>query len=375
MAERKHDTGMPPWVLRATFTVIGAVLATYLTLTLLYRLRDLVFWMVTALFLSFAIEPLVNKLDRRGWKRGVATALILFSFVMIFGVLVGAMVPLVVDQVRELVQSAPDWVERISELIHNWFGVEVTTEQLLDQIQKANISLGDTASNLAGNIIHLSGRIAAGLFQMVTILLFTFYLVAEGPKMRRKLLTLLPAKQQKLVLETWEISIEKTGGYLYSRLILAGISTVVTLVLLLIIGVPFALPLAIFMGLVSQFIPVVGTYIAASVPLLVALLENPWGALILLIYVVLYQQFENYVLSPRITAHTMQLHPAIAIIAALAGGALGGAIGAFLALPLAAIVQSSVGALLIRHDLIEEGGDLLGIDRDDADSVKGRAKA
>jgi len=363
---------MPSWVLRATFTVIGAVLATYVGLVALGRLQDLVFWLITALFLSFALEPLVNRLEKRGWKRGLATGLILTGFVVLMLVFIGAMVPLVIDQIRELVKVAPDWVARISQLIKDWFGVEVTTKQLLDQIQKADISLGSTAGNVAGNIINLSGKIAGALFQFVTILLFTFYLVAEGPSIRRKVMALLPPRQQKQLLSTWEISIEKTGGYLYSRLLLAAISTAVTLVLLLIIGVPFALPLALFMGVISQFIPVIGTYIAASVPLLVALLENPWTALIFVIYVILYQQFENYVLSPRITAHTMQLHPAIAIVAALAGGSLYGAVGAFLALPLAAIMQASLGALLIRHDLIDAGGDLLGINESEEARLTGK---
>ena len=115
------------------------------------------------------------------------------------------------------------------------------------------------------------------------------------------------------------------------------------------------------MGLISQFIPVVGTYIAAAVPITVALLENPWSALVIVIYVVLYQQIENFVISPKLTAHTMQLHPAIAITAALAGGTLYGAIGAFLALPAAAIFQVVIGSYFTRHDLIKDDGFLLGV--------------
>lgn len=376
MFNKRHDNeGMPPWVLQATFVVIGAVLATYFGLMLLGRLRDLVAWIVTALFLSFALEPLVNRLERRGWKRGLATGLILLGFVSVLILFIGAMVPLVIVQVRELVGSAPGWVENVTKAIKDWFGVEVTTQQLLQQIQNANVSLGSTASNIAGNIVDLSTKIVAAVFQFVTILLFTFYLVAEGPAVRRKLLTLLPARQQKVVLETWEIAMEKTGGYLYSRLLLGLASAIVTFILLTLIGVPFALPLALWMGLISQFIPVVGTYIAAAVPLLVAVLENPWSAVIFLIYVILYQQVENYVLSPRITAHTMQLHPAIAIGAALAGGTLAGAVGAFLALPLAAIIQATVGTYLVRHDVIEDDGDLLGVDAESAKPRKSKKSA
>jgi hypothetical protein len=104
---------------------------------------------------------------------------------------------------------------------------------------------------------------------------------------------------------------------------------------------------------VSQFIPIVGTYIAAAVPLVVALLEEPRSALILLIWVAVYQQLENYVLSPRITARTMQLHPAVAFGAALAGGSIGGLLGAFMALPAAAVIQAVVSSYLTRHEVVE----------------------
>lgn len=354
---------MPVWLPRATILIIGTLLATYFGLQLFVRLKDIVFWLVTALFLSFALEPLVNSLQKRGWKRGLATGVILALFLLVAVVFVAAMVPLVITQVKELIESAPSWVNRISDTLKNSFGISVTTQELLDQIQSANVSLGSTASNVAGNILDISNKILGGIFQMFTILLFTFYFVAEGPIIRRKLLTLIPANQQKIVLETWEVSIDKTGGYLYSRLLLAVASAVVTFLLLTVIGVPFALPLALWMGLISQFIPVIGTFIAAALPLMVALLENPWSALVFVIYVVLYQQFENYVLGPRITAKTMQLHPAVAVAAALIGGTLAGVLGAFLALPVAAILQVMVGAYVKRHEVITSDGDLLGVSR------------
>lgn len=354
---------MPAWIPRATLLVIGTVLATYFGFQLLVRLRDIVFWLVAALFLSFALEPLVNNLQRKGWKRGLATGVILAVFLIVAILFVAAMVPLMITQIKELIESAPSWVNRISDSLNSSFGIKVTTEQLLEQIQSANISLGSTATNVAGNILEVSNKILGGIFQLFTVLLFTFYFVAEGPQIRRKLLTLIPANQQKVVLETWEVAIEKTGGYLYSRLLLAAASTLITFILLTILNVPFALPLAMWMGLISQFIPVIGTFIAAALPLLVALLENPWSALVIVIYVILYQQFENYFLGPRITARTMQLHPAIAIGAALIGGTLAGILGAFLALPVAAILQVMASAYIKRHELIDSDGDLLGVTR------------
>ncbi len=163
----------------------------------------------------------------------------------------------------------------------------------------------------------------------------------------------LPPKHQETVLRTWEVGIEKTGAYLYSRLLLAIFSGVATFIVLTALGVPFAVPLAVWMGLVSQFIPTIGTYIAMALPLLVAVVQSPVDALILLVFFTLYQQIENYLLSPRITARTMQLHPAVAFGCAIAGASISGIVGAFLALPLAAIVQALGSTYIHRHDVEE----------------------
>jgi predicted PurR-regulated permease PerM len=208
-------------------------------------------------------------------------------------------------------------------------------------------------SQVAANVASIGAFILGLIFQMLTIGLFTFYLVADAPRFRRTVCSMLPPQRQREVLAAWEVAVDKTGGYLYSRLLLAVISAFFSFVVLTALGVPFAVPLALFLGFVSQFIPVVGTYIAAAVPLLVALLENPWSALIFLIYVVVYQQIENYLLAPRITARTMQLHPAVAFGAALAGGAVSGLLGAFMALPAAAIIQATVSTYMKRHEVVE----------------------
>jgi predicted PurR-regulated permease PerM len=184
--------------------------------------------------------------------------------------------------------------------------------------------------------------------------LFTYYLVADGPRFRRAVCSVLTPRRQREVLAAWDIAIDKTGGYLYSRLLLAVVNAAATFVVLTILGIPFAVPLALWQGFVSQFIPIIGTYIAAAVPLLVALLEDPFTALIFLIFVVVYQQIENYVLAPKITARTMQLHPAIAFGAALAGGLVGGLLGAFMALPAAAVIQATVSSYLTRHEVVED---------------------
>jgi predicted PurR-regulated permease PerM len=255
----------------------------------------------------------------------------------------------VIDQVQELIGRLPGWLEDASVYTEKWFDVELTGERILEQIANAQTDI----SAIAANVASVGAFILSLLFQVLTIGLFTFYFVADGPRFRRAVCSILPARRQREVLTAWDVAIDKTGGYLYSRLLLAMVNAGFTYVALRLLGVPFALPLALWQGFVSQFIPVVGTYIAAAVPLLVALLEDPWSALFFVIFVLVYQQIENYVLAPRITARTMQLHPAVAFAAALAGGSISGLLGAFMALPAAAVIQATVSTYLTRHEVIE----------------------
>jgi predicted PurR-regulated permease PerM len=340
---------MPPWIPRLILLVILSGFAAFAALTLFRKLRDLIVWLITALFLSFALEPAVNWLARRGWRRGLATGVVIVGVALAFLTLLGLMVPLVVNQVQQLVNELPGLLDRANTYSQRWFHYTLTKKEILDWIANAKIDIRNVASNVAS----IGARILGIVFQLLTILLFTFYLVADGPRFRRTLCSVLTPRRQREVLDVWEIAIDKTGGYLYSRLLLAALSAFFSFVVLMILGVPFAVPLALWMGFVSQFIPVVGTYIAAAVPLLVALLSDPWSALFFLVYVLVYQQIENYLFSPRITARTMQLHPAVAFFSALAGGSLNGVVGAFLALPAAAIIQAIISSYLTRHEVVE----------------------
>jgi len=344
---------MPQWIPRLVVTVIVSVLVVGASVFLLWKLASFISWLCIALFLSFALEPLVNGLVHRGWKRNAATTTVIFGFMLAAGLVIGAMVPLVIDQVNSIVDIAPRWVDSVSVTLHNWFGITVSTNDIVNQLQLANVNFANYATNVAGNIFGLSRQIFVGVLQVLTIILFTYYFVADAHQFRRFVCSFLPQNRQKVVLKTWELAIEKTGAYVYSRALLGLLSATATFIALVVLDVPFALPLALWMGVVSQFLPVIGTYFAAGVPLFVALLHSPSSALILFIFIFVYQQIENYLLSPKITAHTMELHPAVAFGAALAGGALAGVVGALLAMPIAAIAQEGVRAYSNRHELVE----------------------
>ena len=187
------------------------------------------------------------------------------------------------------------------------------------------------------------------------MLLVTFYLVADGPRLRRTLSGRLDPGRQRELLQVWELAIAKTGGYVYSRVLTAAVSGVVHVIAFTMLGLPYAVALGVWVGVVSSLVPVVGTYIAGALPLVIALATDPTAALWVGGVLVTYQQVENYLVAPRITEAALALHPALAFLSVLAGGALLGAAGALLALPVTAIVAALVSAYGERHEVLEHG--------------------
>jgi predicted PurR-regulated permease PerM len=156
----------------------------------------------------------------------------------------------------------------------------------------------------------------------------------------------LPEEKQRTVLKTWDLAIEKTGGYLYSRALLALISAFFHWIAFQAIGTPAPVAMALWVGIVSQFLPVVGTYLAGVLPLL--------QALFVVGFILVYQQLENYLFAPRITARTLKVHAAIAFGAAMVGGAVLGPLGAVIALPASAMIQALASSWGTRHEVIDD---------------------
>jgi predicted PurR-regulated permease PerM len=348
------DRRLPSWVVPTLIAVIVAVLGTMALLFVFRRLSGLIGTLVIALFVSFALELAVNWLACRGWKRGLATGAVILATVLVMVAFVVLMVPLIAEQVRALIENIPNWVNRVNPTLDKWFHVTIATSAADAQSQKLMSVITSFGTRMAGNVLGIAVGFVGTIFQMFTIGLFSFYLIAEGPRVRRTMLSLMPQQRQHHVLRVWEVAIEKTGGYLYSRLLLAVISGGCHFIVLTILRVPFAIPLALWMGLVSQFIPTVGTYIAAAIPLLVALLDEPWKALVLLAFILVYQQIENMSLAPRVTAHTMDIHAAVAFGSVIAGAALFGPLGAVLAIPGVAILQAVIWTSLSRYQVVDD---------------------
>ena len=343
---------MPPWVPRLIRRIALLIVLGYVAFNLFRALRSFLVLLLISVFLAIALEPAVAFLAKRGWRRGLATAFI-FVIVTVLGLSFTAlMVPVVVDQVSELIDRAPQYLDQLSTFLAG-FGIDFSGDKLLTAITSADSSLQSIATDLAGNAFGIGSRLLGTIFKGLTILLFTFYLTADAPKLRRTMLSVMAPERQSEVLRIMEIAIDKTGGYFYSRTLLAALAAFATWLALVLLGVPFAAPLGIWVGILSQFVPVFGTYLGGILPILIALLESPGKAIGVVIFIALYQQFENYVLGPRITARTMSLHPAVAFGSAIVGGTLIGAAGTLMALPVAATIQAFISTYFERHALVE----------------------
>lgn len=345
---------MPKWVPRAILLFWVGFLATLVVRELFHQLTNFFILLLISLFFALAIEPAVNRLAARGWSRGSATGLLLVSvFVAVasFGAAIGT---LVATQAQDLYDNREQYVTDTVEFLNDNLGTSISAQDWVESISDPNGSVQNFFENQQDRVVDVSLGALSGLLQVFSIILFAFYLIADGPRLRRVICSRLSADKQKTILAVWNLAIQKTGGYIYSRALLAVVSAFFHWIVFQAIGTPAPVALAVWVGLVSQFLPVVGTYLAGVLPILLAFLDSPLKALIVIVFIAVYQQLENFLLAPKITAQTLELHAAVAFGAAIAGGAVLGPIGAVLALPFAAMVQGIVGNWGNRFEIIND---------------------
>ena len=344
---------MPKWAPRAIALFWVGLIATLVLRELFHQLSNFILLLLVALFLALAIEPGVNRLAARGWRRGSGTLTILLAAVVFTGVFIGAIGTLVGNQAADLLTNSEQYVNDTVDFLNNTFNTNIDPAAVNASIADPNGPVQEFINSQQERVFSLSVSALGVLLQLLSVILFTFYLVADGPRLRRVICRRLPPDKQRKVLATWELAIAKTGGYLHSRMLLALLSTFFHWVAFQSIGTPAPIAMALWVGLVSQFLPVVGTYLAGILPALLTFLDSPLKALFVIAFIVIYQQVENYLFAPRITARTMEVHAAVAFGAAIVGGAIIGPVGAVLALPAAAMLQALAGSWGTHHEVID----------------------
>lgn len=349
-----ENSSPPPWVPVVIRQTIWRVVWVGLGMTVLVlsvlKARSIVSMLVIALFFSIAMDPAVTSLHvKRGWNRGAATA-------VVFAVVVGAVVLLFTVLIPALIQVAnqigdklPGWVAALESLMGR-----TSSGRNPELAAQLDVAITNWLRENATQVVGLASSGVGLIFQLLTTAMFTFYLAADAPRIRRAILVRLPPHRQERLGWAWDTAIKQTGGYFYSRMILLVINASLYFVVMIAVGVSWlvALPLSVFQGFLAEFIPVVGTYVGAAVPALVVLgTLGVWQAVVLIAWTVLYQQIENMWLSPRLSARSMEINGGVAFGAALAGGSVAGPMGAFMAMPVAALVTSFLSSYVRRYPL------------------------
>ncbi len=352
----------PTAILISTQTIwqsIGAVLLTLLAFWAITQARTLVSMLIISFFFSLAMQPAVNRLrSRYGWRRGLAVGTIYLAGFAFLIFLIWVLIPAISQLAQTIGESGGEWLQSLDDWFSDIFGIEIIDPQTSAEMSATvEENLAGWVASVFGTVLGFATSTLGFIFNMATVAMFTFYFTADAPRIQRAVLSLFrPGLQQKIGW-TWDEAVTQTGGYFYSRSILMFINGLGFFFTMVLVGVPTALaiPLALFGAFVSVFIPAVGTYIGGAIPIFVTLaIQGLVAGLVVLGYVLVYQQIENYWLSPKISANTMSLNGGVAFGAALAGGALAGPMGAFMALPVAALITSFISNYAAHHDVVYE---------------------
>lgn len=355
----KGDERRPPeWFSRALlYVAIAIVLFTFCWRSwgdISYLVLDI----VISLFLALAVEPMVVALVRHGWKRGIASLVSLLLLAVVLCVLLALFGNMFVQQVIAMIKGVPAMYEQLREFVASHttrFSLPEMSnlwDNSLAEIQK-NIQ-SSWVTNFAGTAMSTVGGVLSFLLNLMTVIMTTYYISAAGPRLRRAACQWMAPAAQRRFLFVWTVSQDQISSFLFSRSILALCNATCTAICLYLLHVPYWLPLALFCGVTSQFIPMLGTYLGGALPVLVAWSDRGLVcAIIVLVFICVYQQIENLILSPKISQRTMDINEAVAFLAVLAFSSLFGALGAFLALPITAAIQTIFRAYTKRYDLVD----------------------
>ncbi len=317
-------------------------------------LSSFLFLLLLAWLLSIAMEPMVLWLVKLGIRRGLASALVLLGIMLVtlgLGFLFGGVF---VSQVGQLKDDFPGAVSQAVAWINGRFQTSFNTEQIYAALQITPERASDLFQRFGGGLLGAFGALMTGIFSLVTIIVFAYYLSADSIRLRQTIGSFLPPRYQPVLMTVWTIAVEKSGGYVVSKIILASISSICYALFFLAINLDFWLPLGLLVGIVGQFVPIIGTYIGVAVPALFAILKDPLDVVWIVVFATVYQQIESYWLTPKVSNRTMDVHPAVALGSVFVGVGLFGPIGALIGIPVAAAALTIMETFRRRHELLPE---------------------
>lgn len=302
------------------------------------QLATVLVYIGVAVFLSLGLDPIVSFIERK-LPRPAAVAIVVAAVVLAFAGIILAIVPLLIEQITNLIDNGPQMVKDIMAAdwfkdLNNQFGS--TFEDAANGILSFLQDPGNLA-NIGGGVFAVGAGIAGGFTGVTIVLILTLYFMASLRSMKKVAARFVPAYQRETFSGLLEDVSGAVGRYVMGQASLALVNGVLSLIVLSIIGAPVPALLALI-AFIGSMIPLVGTLSASVINALICLFVSPITALIAFVYYLVYMQIEAYVLSPRIMSKAVAVPGALVVIAAVAGGALGGILGALVAIPIAASI-------------------------------------
>ncbi len=325
--------------LRTILAVIGLVIAAWALLTMIAITRQVISWVLVALFFALALNPAVEWFMRHGVRsRGRAAGLTFILALVAIGAVGYAFIPTLVGQINDLVQAVPGYVHDLTKG-RGRLGFLETKYHIVEKIRAA-VDKGGASQvlGLTGAAISITKSVITLVLATITIAVMTFFMLLEGPVWIDRFFGLLPQRSQARWRAVAQDVYRAIGGYVTGNLLISLIAGTLTTIVLLAAGVPYAVALGVIVAILD-LIPLAGATIAAVVIGTVAFLHSITAGIVVVVFFVVYQQVENHFLQPVIYGRTVQLSPLAVLVAVLLGAKLAGILGALGAIPVAGAIQ------------------------------------
>ena len=325
--------------LRSVAGVIGLVLVAWGLLHILSIAQEVIIWILVAVFLALAMNPAVESLQRRGIRRrGLAVGITFVAVLAVIGGIGATFIPTLVDQVNAFVHKLPDYVHDLTKG-KGKLGFLETKYHVVEKVREAVRKGGATkVLGFSGAAISITRSVITYVVATITITFLTFFMLLEGPAWLERVYSLLPEKSQPRWRAVGHEIYRTVGGYVSGNLLISLIAGVTYGIVLFIFGVPYAVALALIVGILD-LIPLAGATLATIIVGAVAFIHSVPAGIAIVAYAIIYQQIENHLLQPLIYGRTVQLSPLAVLIAVLIGASIAGVLGALAAIPVAGTIQ------------------------------------
>jgi predicted PurR-regulated permease PerM len=330
----------PDLSVRTIWRVVVIVVLAALILYTIYLLRRPIGWVLAATFIAVALSAPVNKLNQH-MRRGFAIAIVYLVLILVPVGLTALVVPPLVTQGTSLAEHLPDYAHDVQDYVNKNKRLKKLDDKydLTGQLQKQANQLPGKIGDAAKVLSDIGLGLVNSIFALVNIFILSIFIVARGRSWTEAALKLRPEAERERMRRILDSTASAVGGYVQGALTIALIAGIQSFVVMEILGVPFAAPLAVLAGLAS-LIPLVGATVAAIIIGLVTLFNDfPTDTIIWAVWAVVYQQIENNIIQPQVQRRTVQVQPFVVLVAVLFGSTLLGIAGAIVAIPLAASIQ------------------------------------